>query len=313
MLRGNLSFDVAHLLAGSLVLVSFMQLYQDRLYALLNVYALHALVLAASACSGATIKPTATNLTVPPPPADGITMTAAGWTLVVPKGLATSGIAKAILASKPGDNPAVQPNPAYTQITLEGYSLQGKFFEPTIAFYPAAEYAQLSEGASQAMTELKAVLADPGSKPDHMPFLPGFNASQLFYSQFKIISFPGGTGIRYLTQYDQAPLPVNNNELFYTFQGLTADGRNYVSIIFPASHPSLPASPDALTLSELEKPMEDPSRKRQWLQVGPVLGNVHLAWCPSPCHRNVRVTDGDADANYPNLTASTTTMMTTRD
>ena len=48
MLRGNLSFDVAHLLAGSLVLASFMQLYQDRLYALLNIYALHALVLAAS-------------------------------------------------------------------------------------------------------------------------------------------------------------------------------------------------------------------------------------------------------------------------
>ena len=46
-MRG-LSFDVAHLLAGSLVLLSFMQLYQDRLYALLNIYALHALVLAAS-------------------------------------------------------------------------------------------------------------------------------------------------------------------------------------------------------------------------------------------------------------------------
>src|SRR3984893_9747033 len=41
-------FDVAHLLAGSLVLVSFLQLYQDRLYALLNVYAVHALVLALS-------------------------------------------------------------------------------------------------------------------------------------------------------------------------------------------------------------------------------------------------------------------------
>ncbi len=44
----GLTFDVAHLLAGSLVLVSFMLLYQDRLYALLNIYALHALVLAAS-------------------------------------------------------------------------------------------------------------------------------------------------------------------------------------------------------------------------------------------------------------------------
>ena len=44
----NLAFDVAHMLAGSLVLLSFLQLYQDRLYALLNVYALHALVLALS-------------------------------------------------------------------------------------------------------------------------------------------------------------------------------------------------------------------------------------------------------------------------
>jgi hydrogenase-4 component E len=44
----NLAFDVAHMLAGSLVLMSFLQLYQDRLYALLNIFALHALVLALS-------------------------------------------------------------------------------------------------------------------------------------------------------------------------------------------------------------------------------------------------------------------------
>src|ERR671923_733430 len=44
----RLTFDVAHLLAGSLVLLSFLQLYQDRLYALLNVFALHAFVLALS-------------------------------------------------------------------------------------------------------------------------------------------------------------------------------------------------------------------------------------------------------------------------
>jgi hydrogenase-4 component E len=44
----RLVFDIAHLLAGGLVLVSFMMIYQDRLYALLNVYALHAFVLALS-------------------------------------------------------------------------------------------------------------------------------------------------------------------------------------------------------------------------------------------------------------------------
>ncbi len=44
----GLTFDIAHLLGGGLVLVSFMLLYQDRLHALLNVYALHALVLSLS-------------------------------------------------------------------------------------------------------------------------------------------------------------------------------------------------------------------------------------------------------------------------
>ena len=40
-----LSFDLAHMFAGGLVLVSFMMLYQNRLYALINILALHAFVL----------------------------------------------------------------------------------------------------------------------------------------------------------------------------------------------------------------------------------------------------------------------------
>jgi hydrogenase-4 component E len=44
----RLAFDIAHVLAGGLVLVSFMMLYQDRLYALLNIFAIHAIALAAS-------------------------------------------------------------------------------------------------------------------------------------------------------------------------------------------------------------------------------------------------------------------------
>jgi hydrogenase-4 component E len=43
-----LIYDVAHLLAGGMVLVSFMLLYQDRMHGLLNVFALHAGVLALS-------------------------------------------------------------------------------------------------------------------------------------------------------------------------------------------------------------------------------------------------------------------------
>src|SRR5689334_5852243 len=44
----GLTFDVAHLLAGGLVLISFLMITQHRLYALLNAFALQAVVLALS-------------------------------------------------------------------------------------------------------------------------------------------------------------------------------------------------------------------------------------------------------------------------
>jgi len=51
-----LALDVAHLLAGGLVLVSFMLLYQDRLTGLINIFALHALVVSLSVAWQATIQ-----------------------------------------------------------------------------------------------------------------------------------------------------------------------------------------------------------------------------------------------------------------
>jgi hydrogenase-4 component E len=44
----RLALDVAHLFAGGLVLFSFMLLYQDRMFGLLNIFALHALVVSFS-------------------------------------------------------------------------------------------------------------------------------------------------------------------------------------------------------------------------------------------------------------------------
>jgi hydrogenase-4 component E len=42
------AIDIAHMLAGGMVLVSFMLLYQDRMFGLLNIFALHAVVLSLS-------------------------------------------------------------------------------------------------------------------------------------------------------------------------------------------------------------------------------------------------------------------------
>jgi len=52
----QLAFDVAHLLAGGLVLISLTMLYQDRLSALIRVFALHAVVLALSVAWQAAIQ-----------------------------------------------------------------------------------------------------------------------------------------------------------------------------------------------------------------------------------------------------------------
>ena len=44
----RIALDVAHMFAGGLVLVSFMLLYQDRMFSLINIFALHAFVVSAS-------------------------------------------------------------------------------------------------------------------------------------------------------------------------------------------------------------------------------------------------------------------------
>src|ERR1700756_977436 len=44
----SLAFDVAHLLAGTMLVLSFVLLYQDRVTAVLNVFALQAITLALS-------------------------------------------------------------------------------------------------------------------------------------------------------------------------------------------------------------------------------------------------------------------------
>jgi hydrogenase-4 component E len=41
----NFALDVSHLFAGSLVLLSLMMLYQDRMFGLINIFALHAIAL----------------------------------------------------------------------------------------------------------------------------------------------------------------------------------------------------------------------------------------------------------------------------
>jgi hypothetical protein len=66
----------------------------------------------------------------------------------------------------------------------------------------------------------------------------------------KYLDFKNGQGVRFLTQFDQAYLPINNDELFYTYQGLTSDGKYYVAAVLPVNAADLPA--DGTVTDELK-------------------------------------------------------------
>jgi hypothetical protein len=143
--------------------------------------------------------------------------------------------------------------PAHTELTLLGYPLSGKFFEPHISVFSVAAYTALAPTVIPGrVTELQTLVAS-GSIPAFaspfntgLPFLPTFNAAQAFYARQMILPFTSGSGIQYLTEYAQYTVPVNNTDLFYTFQGLTSDGQYWISAILPINHPMLPVSADPL-------------------------------------------------------------------
>jgi hypothetical protein len=78
---------------------------------------------------------------------------------------------------------------------------------------------------------------------DSLPFLPWLNARQTFCAQPQILDFQSGKGLRYLTFYAQGPELALDRQIFYTFQGLSADGKFYISASFPVATGIFPNEP----------------------------------------------------------------------
>jgi hypothetical protein len=137
---------------------------------------------------------------------------------------------------------AIEPwnNPDYVQFTFNGYPLPDAFHTPRIMVYPVDDYAAINSTAGDIISELEQLLGSKPSNPESIPFLPVFNAAQFLQTQVGYLRFQNGEGVRFLTQYGQAAWPVNNDDMFYAFQGITDDGQFYISAILPVSHPSLP-------------------------------------------------------------------------
>lgn len=135
--------------------------------------------------------------------------------------------------------------PAYTKLTISGYPLAGKFFEPSISVFPVQRYTEiLPDLVPTRVSDLQFLTAGNPPPVIDLPFLPGWNAAQVFHALYSVVPFTGGSGIRYVTLYAQYFAPINNHDLFYTYQGLTTDGKYWISAVLPVNHAMLPDNAD---------------------------------------------------------------------
>jgi hypothetical protein len=112
-----------------------------------------------------------------------------------------------------------------------------------VLVFPARELLALDRAIRLRFQDLLLLLENrPASIPGELPLLPLNNAGQMLHARVRYLDFENGRGVGYLTQLSLGPGAINNQELFYTFQGVTADRAYYVAAFFPLSHPSLPAA-----------------------------------------------------------------------
>jgi hypothetical protein len=177
---------------------------------------------------------------------EGVEVTSGPLRVVLPPSIA-NGIRGSQIPRNEGQNaPPWDMTPGHTILTLEGYHLQGKSHLPQIYVYPAQGYAEMVPGAFESIRRLDNIFGNPGAPTsvNPLPTVPFFNTQQAFASNIQILSFQNGRGVRFLTEYAQYPISANNQDLFYSFQGLSSDGTYYIIVILPISSRALAETSD---------------------------------------------------------------------
>jgi hypothetical protein len=193
-----------------------------------------------------TTAPTALPIATQPPAATqapaAATCSSATFTLDPSIAASTNGV----IIPQPTQDPNGTPwaiLPQYVTYSFNGYPLQGTLLTPLIDIIPVASLNTFNPQLGQEATDLKSLLtAKQVAANANIPFLPPYEAAQVFHAQVSFLNFQNGSGVRFVTQYDQAYMPISNHEVFYTFQGLTSDGNCYVAILLPVSNPNLQAN-----------------------------------------------------------------------
>ena len=154
--------------------------------------------------------------------------------------------------------------PTHVRILFDGKQLKygdNSFNEPHLLIYPMADYVALFPKERQIafnkrIATLKKIIANKSVKGvKEIPVLPESDGYEFCHDQEKYLAFNqgAGTGVSYVTVYGNGDPPVNESDFFYSFQGLTADGKYYVAFYWPVKATGMPKD---LPLAKSQKYLE---------------------------------------------------------
>jgi len=136
-------------------------------------------------------------------------------------------------------------NPQYTKVSLVGYVLADRLMKPVISVFPIEQFSQLlPDPVNGDVKAMQNLIAGAVPSSGELPLLPPQYANQLFFAQYIVVPFHNGKGYYCVTMFAQADYPANNHDIFFSYQGMTMDGKYWISIILPISHPNLPQNGD---------------------------------------------------------------------
>lgn len=154
-------------------------------------------------------------------------------------------------------SPFMNGAPEHLQFAFDNdhLSVVVRYRERQLLLYPINAYRELFGITSREQARfnveiklLQQLIANSSeSFSEAIPVLPPVESIQLFCSQIRYLNFADGAGVRFVTRYAMEASPTTNENIFYTFQGLTADGKYYISVFYPITAKGLPGTAVILT------------------------------------------------------------------
>ena len=132
-------------------------------------------------------------------------------------------------------------------IYLADYADTTTVISPQITFYKIDDLSKtsldlldISTALSDMMNNINSGYTTLENVYTETPFLPYQVNDRLVTILPKLLTFEGGSGIRYVTTWDEAIFADDSMiNLYYTFQGISDDGQYYISAVFPLKSTSL--------------------------------------------------------------------------